>query len=190
MNIPNSRTIELRSSNISSAILLLIVVYMDIYSTTGPTSRIGRNCNYICHDSYLLVESPSMAGQFMNRDVIRRYSNREMRYFLARGFSHLRPCVLRQLIYQTSLPVNLFRELVIDLLNEHCTEFAAHSLKWEYLNPHADILDRMVQYENVWEGWACDEPWSNSSRKRIIYFFDTEFQSRNEEMVANFLRNP
>lgn len=122
----------------------------------------------------------------MNNDVIRRYSRRDMRYYLARGFSHLKPCVLRQLIYQTSLPVNLFRELVVDLLNEHCTEFATHSLKWEYSRPNPDILDRMVQYQYAWEGFASSEPWSASDRKRIIYFFDTEYQTRLEEMDALF----
>ena len=126
-----------------------------------------------------------MAGHFdLNRDIVKRYTNREMRYYLARGFSHLKPCVLRQLIYQTSLPVNLFRELVVDLLNEHCTEFARHSLKWEYVKPHADILDRMVQYSGAWEGWTACEPWHDANHKRIIYFFDTEYQNRVDEMEA------
>ena len=130
-----------------------------------------------------------MAGRFENRDVIRRYTNREMRYYLARGISHLKPCVLRQLIYQTSLPVNLFRELVVDLLNEHCTEFAAHSMKWvnEYTSPSVDILDRMVQYPMAWEGWTSTEPWHASDRQRISYFFDTEYARRVEEMDASFL---
>ena len=129
-----------------------------------------------------------MAGRFdvLNNDRVRRYTNREMRYYLARGLSHLKPCVLRQLIYQTSLPVNLFRELVVVLLNEHCSEFARQSLKWEYTSPNADILDRMVQYHAVWEGWKSTEPWHASYRQRISYFFDTEYNQRIEEMEAEF----
>ena len=129
-----------------------------------------------------------MARQFETHDVINRYTVREMRYYLARGLSHLKPCFLRQLIYQTSLPANQFRQVVIDLLNEHCTEFAAHSLKWDYINPHPDILDRMVQYQSVWEGFEADEPWNDCNHKRITYFFDTEYQTRIEEMNAKFLR--
>ena len=129
-----------------------------------------------------------MAGVFADTDVICRYTSRDMRYYLARGFSHLKPCVLRQLIYQSSLPVNLFRQLVIDLLNEHCSEFAEHSKKWgnNYTSPHVDILDRMVQYQAAWEGWESTEPWHDSGRKRINYFFDTEYDQRLAEMEAKF----
>ena len=125
-----------------------------------------------------------------NRDVICPYTTREMRYYLARGLSHLKPAVLRQLIYQTSLPVNLFRQLVDDLLHEHCSEFAEHSLKWAYPDaypvPHPDLLTRMIHYSEAWEGFSSDEPWDNSAHKRIIYFFDTEHATRLAEMEARF----
>ena len=102
----------------------------------------------------------------------------------------MKPDVLRQLIYQTSLPVNQFRLLVDALLNEHCSEFAEHSLKWKYADaypvPNPDILTRMIHYADAWEGFSADEPWNNPEHKRIIYFFDTEHGARIAEMEARF----
>ena len=127
-----------------------------------------------------------MAGRFETRDIIRRYSARDMRYYLARGIGHLKPDVLRQLIHDPSLPVAQFRVVVNDLLQEHCSRFAAHSLKWRYPVANPDLLTRMIHYNLAWEGFHVDEPWHACVGQRVRFFYDSEFQDRVVEMEDQF----
>ena len=107
-------------------------------------------------------------NELPNRDIIMRYTTRELRAYVIRWFGHMKPDVLRQLIHQsTSLPVNRFRQLVEELLSAYCYEFTVHSTRWTYTVPEPDILTRMVQYHTAWEGFPSDEPWFDSHRQRI-----------------------
>ena len=128
-----------------------------------------------------------MARHFEQRDIIRQYSQRDMRYYLARGIGHLKPTVLRQLIHQTILLPNQFHQLVIELLEEHCTRFSEHSLQWEYPTNNPDILTRMIHYDMAWGGFHCDEPWNDSVHRRVHYFYDSEFHVRTQEMESKFI---
>ena len=108
---------------------------------------------------------------------------------MIRAFAHLTPKVLRQIIYQTSLPTNQFKQLVEELLAEHCTKFVEHSRKWTYNCRNPDILTRMVQYHRVWEGFASSEPWFNSNDQKLRYFFDINYDIRLDDMDIEFYRD-
>ena len=133
------------------------------------------------------IPNEHVRNELPNRDIIMRYTFREMRTYVIRWFGHMKPDVLRQLIHQsTSLPVNRFRQLVEALLSVYCHEFTVHSTRWRYTTADPDILTRMVQYHTAWEGFASDEPWYDSSHRRISYFFDDNYEDRLREMEAQF----
>lgn len=120
------------------------------------------------------------------QDILIRYAPEERVHYTARCLGIMRPCLLRQLIHQAPMPTDQLNLTVNTLLATQCTEFATHSLKWEYPMPNPDLLTRMVYYDMAWEGFATDEPWSGCARQRIHYFFDTEYALRLAEAEANF----
>ena len=128
-----------------------------------------------------------------DRDVVIRYNQREMRQYIVRMMAHWRPDILRQFIHQSGIPIDQFQQLVEQLLGDKCSRFAEHSKKWiaykTYPTDHPDLLSRMINYHNAWEGFRSSEPWFNSRGKKIRYFFDTQYLERIEEMDSEFYRN-
>ena len=120
------------------------------------------------------------------RDVVIRYSRRELRQYIIRDFVHMTPVVLHNLIHNSILPVNQLRQLVEELLGAHCFEFANHSKKWEYSTNNSSILTRMMEYDGVWDGFASSEPWFAAANKRISYFLDINYVTRLREIELEF----
>lgn len=129
---------------------------------------------------------PYQFGNWRYQDVIIRYTPEEFSRHMSRSLGILRPELLRQFIYQAPVPTEPFLLTVNSMLESQCSEFATHSLRWEYPMHNPDILTRMIHYNSAWEGFASDEPWSNCRRQRIHYFFDTEYALRLQEMENNF----
>ena len=127
-----------------------------------------------------------------DRDVVIRFNQREMRHYIVRMMAHWRPDVLRQFIHQSGIPIQQFQQLVEQLLGDRCSRFATHSLKWKayktYPTENPDLLSRMINYHDAWEGFASSEPWANSRGKKIRYFFDSQYLERVEEMNHEFYR--
>ena len=128
-----------------------------------------------------------------DQDIIIRYNRREMRNYIVRMMAHWRPDILRQFIYQSGISIHQFEVLVEELLGARCSRFAQHSLKWiqynTYPTANPNLLSRMINYHEAWEGFASSEPWARSRGKKIRYFFDTQYLERVEEMEQEFYRN-
>ena len=127
-------------------------------------------------------------GLYHFSDDINRHNRHEMRQALIDAFAHLKPTVLRQILNQPSLINAPFTHMVQEILLEKCSKFAQHSQKWTYNQHQPDLLTRMIQYAQVWEGFPSNDPWFNSEGQSIGYFMDRDYAHRIEEMEHEFYR--
>ena len=118
---------------------------------------------------------------------VMQFSRRDMRKFVARAIGELSPAVVKQLI-RTDLgfPINRFRAEIMDLVKKNCKHFIRHARKW-VPNPEENILQLMLDYPWLWEGYACDEPYHACTGKPIKYFMDFNRQQRLREADAMFV---
>jgi len=120
----------------------------------------------------------------------RTYNDREMRRFLARAISQFTPAALIQFLQMDFGSASArIRELVWRILNYYCSHFIQHAQKWT-TNPELRPLETMRDYHQMWEGWACDEPYFDSQHHTIKYFMNDRRHVRIEEMERQFISRP
>ena len=127
-------------------------------------------------------------GLYNFEDEINCNNRHEIRQALIDAFAHLKPSVLRQILYQPMLVNSRFKTLVQEILLEKCSRFAQHSQQWTYNQRQPDLLTRMIQYDKVWEGFPSNDPWFNSKDQNINYFMDRNHALRIEELDFEFYR--
>lgn len=119
-----------------------------------------------------------------------RINSRELRRIFTQALGEFRPAAIMQLLEMELGPdMSIMRQTVRNIILNSCREFIMHARKW-IANPEYKPLQVMCEYDMLWEGFSCDEPYSSSKDKKLKYFMDCNYNNRIQEMNDQFIDEP
>lgn len=113
--------------------------------------------------------------------------DRELRWLFTKGLGELRPAAIKQILeMDLGLNMPVFRDFTLQLISQSCSQFIMHARKWT-ANSEMHVLQTMCDYDALWEGYSCDEPYFDSKGRKLKYFMDRYLPQREREMEAQFV---
>lgn len=101
----------------------------------------------------------------------------------------LRPAALKQILeMDLGFDMPMFRTFILQLIKSSCGQFLMHARQWTS-NPEYKPIQTMCDYDMLWEGFSCTEPYFDSKNQKIKYFMDQNRQQRECEMEMQFASN-